>query len=105
MEYLNEKYEKLKKFIADKGKDGVIVALSGGLDSSTLAAVCHNVLGEKAVAVTVKSPVYPSEEIKDAKRIAERIGIRHYFVEYDPLSNENFVKNPENRCYYCKKEI
>lgn len=105
MKCLDEKFEKLKKFIAEKGKDGVIIAFSGGVDSSTLAAVCHNVLGEKAVAVTVQSPVYPSEEIEEAKRIAKRIGIRHHFVKADQLSNENFVRNPENRCYYCKKDM
>ncbi|MEM3703882.1 MAG: ATP-dependent sacrificial sulfur transferase LarE [Candidatus Bathyarchaeia archaeon] len=105
MKHLDEKYEDLKKFIAEKGKNGVLIALSGGVDSSTLAAVCHNVLGEKAVAVTLKSPVYPSEEIEEAKRIAQKISIKHYVVEVDQLSNENFVNNPENRCYYCKKEM
>jgi uncharacterized protein len=105
MRNLNEKYEKLRRFIKEKGKDGVIVALSGGVDSSTLAAVCHDVLGERAVAVTAKSATYPPEEMDEAKRIAREIGIKHYVVETDELSDENFIRNPENRCYYCKREL
>ena len=102
---LDEKYEKLRRFILDKGKDGVVIAFSGGVDSSTLAAVCHDLLGEKAVAVTATSPTYPAEEIEEAKRVAREIGIRHILVESDELSNEDFVRNPENRCYYCKREL
>lgn len=105
MEGLHEKYKNLRPFIQEKGKDGAIIALSGGVDSSTLAAVCYNVLGESAVAVTAKSPTYPPEEMEEAKRITGEIGIKHYIVETDELSNKNFVRNPENRCYYCKKEL
>jgi uncharacterized protein len=105
MKDLDEKYEKLRKFIEEKGSDGVVIAFSGGVDSSTLAAVCHDVLGERTVAVTAKSPTYPSEEMEEAKGIAREIGIRHYIVETNELSDENFIRNPENRCYYCKKEL
>jgi uncharacterized protein len=105
MEDLSEKYERLKRFIQKKGKDGVVVALSGGVDSSTLAAVCHNVLGDRAVAVTAKSPTYPSEEMEEAEKITKEIGIRHFIIETNELLNENFAKNPENRCYHCKKEL
>jgi len=102
---LSEKYEKLKRYIKEKGKDGVVVALSGGVDSSTLLAVCHEVLGERAVAISAKSATYPPEEMDEAQRIAREIGVRHYIVETDELSSEDFVRNPENRCYYCKKEL
>ncbi|KPV64244.1 MAG: putative NH(3)-dependent NAD(+) synthetase [Candidatus Bathyarchaeota archaeon BA2] len=105
MKDLHEKYEKLRRFIEEKGRKGVVIALSGGVDSSTLAAICHDVLGERAVAVTAKSPTYPPEEMDEAQRTAEEIGIKHYIVETDELSNEDFVRNPENRCYYCKKEL
>jgi len=105
MNSLDEKYDRLKRFIKEKGKDGVVIAFSGGVDSSTLAAVCHDVLGERAVAVTAESPTYPPEELEEAKRIAKEIGIKHYIVETNELSNEKFVRNPENRCYYCKKEL
>lgn len=105
MEGLHEKYKNLRPFIQEKGKDGAIIALSGGVDSSTLAAVSYDVLGESAVAVTAKSPTYPPEEMEEAKRITGEIGIKHYIVETDELSNKNFVRNPENRCYYCKREL
>jgi pyridinium-3,5-biscarboxylic acid mononucleotide sulfurtransferase len=100
-----DKMEKLKKFICDKGKDGVVIAFSGGVDSSTLAAITHQVLGEKAVAVIAQSPTYTSEELQDAKKIAKEIGIKLYVVQTNELDNPNFNKNPENRCYYCKKEL
>ncbi len=105
METLNHKIDRLKKFIAEKGKAGVVVAFSGGVDSSTLAAVSHEVLAEKAVAVIAQSPTYTSEELQDAKQIAQDIGIKLYVVETNELENPDFSRNPENRCYYCKKEL
>ena len=101
----NPKLEKLKEFIAEKGKNGAVVAFSGGVDSSTLAAITHEVLGNKSVAVIAKSPTYTSQELNDAKRIAKDIGIKFYIVETNELNNPDFAKNPENRCYYCKKEL
>ncbi len=105
MEDLNHKLDKLKHFIKEKGKDGVVIAFSGGVDSSTLAAVSYEVLGERAVAVIAQSPTYTSEELRDAKKIAKDIGIKLYMVETNELANPDFNKNPENRCYYCKKEL
>lgn len=105
MEDLNHKLEELKHFIKEKGKDGLVIAFSGGVDSSTLAAVSHEVLGERAVAVIAQSPTYTSEEMRDAKKIAEDIGIKLYVVETNELENPDFSRNPENRCYYCKKEL
>jgi pyridinium-3,5-biscarboxylic acid mononucleotide sulfurtransferase len=105
MDTLNRKLEALKCFIAEKGKDGVVIAFSGGVDSSTLAAVTHEVLGKKALAVIAQSPTYTSEELRDAKRIAAEIGIKLEVVETNELDNPNFNKNPENRCYYCKKTL
>jgi uncharacterized protein len=105
MEDLSQKLEKLKNYIKKKGKDGVVVAFSGGVDSSTLAAVTHEILGEFAVAVIAQSATYTSEELKDAKEIAHSIGIKLYVVETNELENPDFSKNPENRCYYCKKEL
>jgi uncharacterized protein len=105
MEKLSVKLEQLRSFIRETGKDGVVIAFSGGVDSSTLAAVSHEVLGEKAVAVIAQSPTYGSEELTDAKRIVREIGIKLCVIETDELSNEDFSRNPENRCYYCKKEL
>ncbi len=105
MDDLDQKCDRLKQFIAEKGKDGLVIAFSGGVDSSTLAAVSFEVLGEKAVAVTAKSPTYTSGELSDAKKIAEEIGIKLFVIETDELENPYFNKNPENRCYFCKKEL
>ena len=105
METFEKKFEKVKKIIEEKGKNGAIIAFSGGIDSSTLAAVSHCVLGAKAVAVTATSPTYTPEELEEAKSIAKEIGISLIVVETDELLDEKFVSNPENRCYYCKKEL
>lgn len=105
MKKLDSKLLEFEQYIAEKGKEGVVIAFSGGVDSSTLAAVCHQVLGDKAVAVIAQSPTYTSEELKDAEKIAVEIGIKLYIIETDELSNPDFYRNPENRCYYCKKEL
>jgi len=105
MKALTEKYETLKRFIEDKGKNGVLIAFSGGVDSVTLAAVSHRVLGDRAVAVTAESPTYTPEELEEAKKAAAEIGVKLIVVETAELSNENFSRNPENRCYYCKKAL
>lgn len=105
MKNLDEKYAALKRFIEDKGKDGVVIAFSGGVDSATLAAVSRSILGDKAIAVTAESPTYTPEELEQAKRVAKEIGIKLRIVQTDELTDENFTKNPENRCYYCKKAL
>ncbi len=108
MTAMNDLYGKLRlleRFIEEKGKDGAVIAFSGGLDSSTLASVCRGVLGARAVAVTADSPTYTPGELEDAKKIAQEIGIALHVVKTDELSDENFSRNPENRCYYCKKEL
>jgi uncharacterized protein len=105
MESLNTKLEKLKTYIAQVGKDGVVVAFSGGVDSSTLAALSHQVLGDRAIAVIAQSPTYTSEELTDAKKTAAYIGIKLFVIETNELKNPNFARNPENRCYYCKTEL
>ncbi|MCW4044069.1 MAG: ATP-dependent sacrificial sulfur transferase LarE [Candidatus Bathyarchaeota archaeon] len=105
MKNLDEKYAALKRFIEDKGKDGVVIAFSGGVDSATLAAVSRSILGDKAIAVTAESPTYTPEELEQAKRVAKEIGIKLRIVQTDELADENFTKNPENRCYYCKKAL
>jgi uncharacterized protein len=105
MSAIDKKYEKLKRFIEEKGRDGVVIAFSGGIDSSTLAAASYKILGEKAVAVTAQSPTYTPEELEEAKTIAKEIGVKLVVIETNELSDKNFSRNPENRCYYCKKEL
>ncbi len=102
---LNHKLEELKEYIADKGKNGVVIAFSGGVDSTTLAAISHQILNKKAVAVIAHSPTYTEEEMRNAKITALSIGIKLYVTLTNELQNEDFAKNPENRCYFCKKEL
>ncbi len=105
MKVQDRKLGELKRYIKEKGKNGVVIAFSGGVDSSTLAAISHGVLGEKAVAVTAESPTYTPEELTEARNVAKEIGIKLYVVHTDELSNANFSRNPENRCYFCKKAL
>ncbi len=105
METLNDKLSSLREFIREKGKNGVVVAFSGGVDSATLTAVAYQVLGDNVVAVTAKSPTYTSAELDDARQIAKAIGVKLFIVETNELDNPAFSKNPENRCYFCKKEL
>jgi uncharacterized protein len=86
-----------------KKKEGILVAFSGGVDSSVVAYLAFKALGDRSLAVTIDSEVMPALELRDAVTIASHIGIRHIIVREDMLSNEDFVKNPKERCYICKK--
>jgi len=101
----SQKIEKLKKYIATKGKNGAVIAFSGGVDSTTLAALAHQVLAEKTIAVIAQTATYPPEELKDAQKAAQDIGIPLHIIQTEELKNPDFQKNPPNRCYYCKKEL
>lgn len=81
------------------------VAYSGGVDSTFLLKVAHDVLGDKVIAVTAKSSTYPEREFKEAKQFAEEIGVKHIVIVSEELDIEGFSKNPTNRCYFCKKEL
>ena len=83
-------------------RDGVLVAFSGGVDSSVVAALAHDALGERAVACTAKSETLPEAELDDARRVAEEIGIAHELVEFSELDSQAFVENDGERCYHCR---
>ena len=98
-----EKLDALKRMIRDTG--GLAVAFSGGVDSTFLAAVAKRVLGEKAIAVTAVSPLYPAHEQREAVELAAQIGIKHETVVSDELDVPGFADNPPDRCYLCKNEL
>lgn len=87
------------------GCNGVLVAFSGGVDSSTLAALAHRSLGDKAVAVTADSRTLPRRELEASKQTANSIGIRHIIIPYNELGEAEFSHNPVDRCYYCKSGL
>jgi len=82
-----------------------VVALSGGVDSAVLAKVAHEELGDNMVAVTAKSPSVPSHDWNDAHRLCSDHDIPHMTVESDEFERDEFVKNPADRCYHCKKAL
>jgi len=83
----------------------VLVAYSGGVDSTLLLKVSRDVLGNEVVAVTTSSRTYPDRELEEAKEIAKMLGVRHVIIETHELENDKFASNPPERCYYCKNEL
>lgn len=96
-----KRYEKLRTILNEMGS--VVIGFSGGVDSTFLSYTAHDVLGDKALAVTAVSPTLPESEEQDARDMAADIGIRHLVVHSTEFSDPEFVKNPKNRCYICKK--
>ena len=98
-----EKYEKLKLYLQELGS--VAIGFSGGVDSSFLLTVAKQVLGDKAIAITVQSVFKPMSEIKFAQKFAQELNITHVILKVDVLNIANVADNPINRCYYCKQGI
>jgi len=100
---LQEKFQLLKDNIKKRGS--AAIAFSGGVDSTFLVKVAHEVLGDKLVAVTATSSTYPERELNEAIKYAKDMGVKHLIISSEELDIEGFASNPKNRCYYCKKEL
>ncbi|MEL6855203.1 MAG: ATP-dependent sacrificial sulfur transferase LarE [Cyanobacteria bacterium J06607_13] len=85
--------------------DRALIAYSGGIDSTLVAKVAWDVLGDRALAVTANSPSLMPEDFEDAKTQAAQMGIAHRVVETHEMENEDYTSNPVNRCYFCKSEL
>lgn len=100
---LEEKYGEMKNIL--KGMGSVLVAYSGGVDSTLLLKVSSDVLRDRVLAVIARSATYPKEEAAAAEKMAEDLGVRHMVIETEELSDERFLSNPKERCYFCKAEL
>lgn len=95
----NEKYNNLKEYLKELQR--VVIAFSGGVDSTFIIKTAKDVLGENALAVTIDSPYIPRWEIKEAEKIAKEIGINHLIINV-PKIMDSIRFNPKDRCYLCK---
>ena len=103
MDELEAKLRKLKSILAGMG--GVLVAYSGGADSTFLLKVALDALGENVLAVTARSPIFPASELAAAEEMAYQLGARYPFAEMDILDDPRFSSNPPDRCYICKRAL
>lgn len=100
---LQQKYENLIDILKEAGSGAI--AYSGGVDSTFLLKVAHEVLGERVIGVTARSSTYPEREYSEAKKYIAQFGAKHITIVSEELEIEGFSKNPTNRCYFCKSEL
>jgi pyridinium-3,5-biscarboxylic acid mononucleotide sulfurtransferase len=100
---LIEKLEQVKTLFSEM--EQALIAYSGGIDSTLVAKIAHDVLGDRALAITAESPSLLPEDLEDARIQAAEMGIAHEVVQTHEMDNPNYTSNPVNRCYFCKSEL
>lgn len=100
---LEHKLRRLREIVT--AMKSVLVAYSGGIDSTFVLKVAHDQLGDSAVGITAISPTFPAVELEAATRVAQEIGARHELVQTDQLTIPAFTENDANRCFHCKTDL
>lgn len=100
---LDEKLFQLRSHIRKMGS--AVIAFSAGVDSTFIAAVATQELGERALVVTATSPSFPTRELEEARELAAKIGMHLRVIESHEMGNPNYANNPSSRCYFCKTEL
>lgn len=103
MSELEAKVARLRALLTDL--PSALVAFSGGVDSTFLLRVAHDILGERCVSLTTRSPTTPAEDLDDARRLAAAMGVEHVVVDANELEIPGYAENPSNRCYFCKDNL